>query len=74
MITDNNMVLVDTVVNTHCTFKALFLRQSRQCTLFLLQCRQWCKKSLENCNQVKVSLLTKKPLELKYEVLTKKST
>ena len=31
-------------------------------------------KVLENCNQVKVSLLTKKLLEVKYKVLTKKST
>ena len=31
-------------------------------------------KVLENCNQVKVSLLTKKLLEVKYKVLAKKST
>ena len=30
------------------------------------------QKVLENCNQVKVSLLTKKLLEVKYTVLTKK--
>ena len=32
------------------------------------------KKALENCNQVKASLLTKKLLEVKYKVLTKRST